>query len=54
MKVYVVFEFEGVDPDSEQAGQIVAEINEACETMQVGFDASACWVGDVVGVSNDN
>jgi hypothetical protein len=48
MRVIVIFEFDGVDPNSEEADQIVEQISESCETMQVGFDASACWVDDVV------
>jgi hypothetical protein len=47
MRVIVIFEFEGVHPESDKANQIVAEITESCETMQVGFDATACWVQDV-------
>lgn len=49
MIVYVAFKFEEVDPDSERADEIVREITESCETMQIGFDASACWVDDVQG-----
>ena len=44
MKVLVAFDFEGVDPDSPEADEIVAEITESCETMRIGFDANACWV----------
>jgi hypothetical protein len=44
MKVTVVFEFEEVDADSEQADQIISEIGESCETMGIGFGASACYV----------
>jgi hypothetical protein len=36
--VYVAFKFDGVDPDSD----------ESCETMQIGFDADACWVENAV------
>lgn len=49
MRVTVIFEFEGVDPNSEEADRILEDISESCETMQVGFDASACWVQDAVG-----
>lgn len=49
MIVYVAFKFEEVDPDSERADKIVREITESCETMQIGFDANACWVDDVQG-----
>jgi hypothetical protein len=44
MRVMVIFEFEGVDPNSPEADEIVAEITESCETMRIGFDANACWV----------
>lgn len=47
MKVIVIFEFEGVDADSEQADQIIEDIGESCETMGVGFGASACYIDDV-------
>jgi hypothetical protein len=50
MKVLVVFEFENIaNPDSEEATTKVEEITEACETMQVAFDANACWVQEVFG-----
>ena len=48
MIVYVAFKFDGVKPDSERADEIVREITESCETMQIGFDANACWVEDAV------
>ena len=48
MIVYVAFKFDGVDPDSERADEIVREITESCETMQIGFDANNCWVEDAV------
>jgi hypothetical protein len=47
MKVIVSFTFEGVDPNSEQGKQIVAEIAESCETMGIGFNADACVIDDV-------
>ena len=47
MRVIVVFEFEGVDADGEQADQMVESIGESCETMGVGFGASACFIDDV-------
>jgi L-alanine-DL-glutamate epimerase-like enolase superfamily enzyme len=48
MIVYVAFKFDGVKPDSERADAIVREITESCETMQIGFDANACWVDNAV------
>ena len=50
MKVIVVFEFDEIsDPNSPEATQVVQAITEDCETMQVGFDASGCWVQEVLG-----
>jgi hypothetical protein len=48
MIVYVAFKFDGVDPDSERADEIVAEITGACEVMQKGVNADECWVDDAV------
>ena len=53
MKVTVVFEFDGVDPNSPEADEIVAEITESCETMRIGFDANACWVDDAVATKGE-
>ena len=44
MIVYVAFEFDGVKPNSKRAEEIVREIAESCETMQIGFDATDCWI----------
>lgn len=44
MKVLVIFHFDEVSADSEEAEQIIANIGESCETMARGFDASECWV----------
>ena len=49
MKVLVAFEFEDLDPNSEEADAIVNEIGEACEHMQVGFNASGCFIEDALG-----
>jgi hypothetical protein len=48
MIVYVAFEFKGTDPISPEADKIVNEINDSCETMRIGFDASNCWIDDVI------
>ena len=48
MRVIVIFEFEGVDPNSPEADKIVAEITDSCETMRIGFDMTGCWVDDVI------
>jgi hypothetical protein len=46
LRVTVVFEFDEVDNDAD-ADAIAESINESCETMQTGFNASACWVHNV-------
>jgi hypothetical protein len=49
MRVIVCIEFDGVDPDSEQADVIVNNITESCEHMQIDFNASGCFVEDALG-----
>lgn len=49
MIVIVCIEFDGVDPDSEQADAIVESITESCEHMQIGFNASGCFVENALG-----
>jgi len=53
MRVIVVFEFKGVEPNSGKADQIIEEISEACETMGVGFNADGCWIDDAVADERD-
>jgi len=49
MKVIVIFEFENIEnPDSPEADAVVKAITEDCETMQVAFDASGCWVDECI------
>ena len=48
MRVTVVFEFKGVQPDSPEADEIIEAMTEDCETMGIAFDASNCWVDDAV------
>jgi len=48
MRAIVIFEFEGVDPNSPEADRIVNELTDSCETMRIGFDAMGCWVDDVI------
>jgi hypothetical protein len=48
MRAIVIFEFEGVDPNSPEADKIVNELTDSCETMRIGFDAMGCWVDDVI------
>lgn len=47
MRVIVCIEFEGVECNSENADAIVESITESCEHMQVGFDATNCYVDEV-------
>jgi hypothetical protein len=53
MRVIVVFEFEGVNPDSEKADQIIEEMTEECETMCIAFDATNCWIDDCVATIDE-
>ena len=46
MRVIVCIEFEGVECNSEKADAIVESITESCEHMQVGFNATTCYVDD--------
>jgi hypothetical protein len=49
VKVIVIFEFENIEnPNSPEADAIVEAIGESCETMQIAFDANACYVEDCV------
>jgi hypothetical protein len=49
MKVLVAFEFEGVDPNSEEADEIVEFMTDECEHLQDKFGATACWVDNAQG-----
>jgi hypothetical protein len=53
MKVIVVFEFKGVDPNSPTADRLIDEIGEACETMRIAFDANNCWIDDCVATVDE-
>lgn len=48
MRVIVIFEYEGVDANGEQADQIVEEVSKSCQIMQEQLGASACWVDEVL------
>lgn len=54
MRVTVVFEFKGVEPDSPEADHIIEAMTEDCETMGIAFDASNCWVDDAVADEGDD
>jgi hypothetical protein len=53
MRVTVVFEFKGVEPDSPEADQIIEAMTEECETMGIAFDASNCWIDDCVATVDE-
>ena len=46
MIVYVAFEYEGVDPNSFAADEIMNMITKECQYMGDRFSANACWVDD--------
>ena len=53
MRVIVIFEFEGIEPNSGEADQIIEEMTEECETMRIAFDASNCWIDDCVATEKE-
>ena len=53
MRVTVVFEFKGVEPDSPEADRIIEVMSEECETMGIAFDANNCWVDDCVATVDE-
>jgi hypothetical protein len=53
MRVTVVFEFKGVEPDSPEADRIIEAMTEECETMGIAFDANNCWVDDCVATVDE-
>lgn len=53
MRVIVVFEFKGVEPNSSKADQIIEEMTEECETMGIAFDANNCWIDDCVATVDE-
>jgi hypothetical protein len=53
MRVIVVFEFKGVEPDSPEADRIIEEMTEECETMGIAFDANNCWIDDCVATVDE-
>ena len=48
MRVIVIFEFEGISPDSPEADKIIEGMTEECETMGIAFDANNCWIDDAI------
>lgn len=53
MIVYVGFEFQYVEPNSEQADMIVQDLTMSCEQMRIAFDAQDCWVDNAVKSNDD-
>jgi hypothetical protein len=53
MRVTVVFEFKGVEPDSPEADEIIEAMTEECETMGTAFDANNCWIDDCVATVDE-
>ena len=53
MRVTVVFEFKGVEPDSPEADRIIEAMTEECETMGIAFDANNCWIDDCVATIDE-
>lgn len=52
--VMVIFKFEGINnPNSEKASAKLDAINEECETMRVAFDASECYIEEVLCVADE-
>lgn len=46
MIVYIALEYEGVDPNSFTADEIMNMITKECQYMGDRFGANACWVED--------
>lgn len=44
MQVMVVFEFVGVEPDSQQEEDIIETMSDSTESMRIKFDADDCWL----------
>ena len=44
MQVFVVLEFDDVEPGSPDDEAILKSVWDACENMRVGFDAQKCHV----------
>ena len=48
MKVILCIEFNETDCQSEEGQKLLTDVVESCETLQVGFNASACYVKEIV------
>lgn len=54
IKVIVVLEFEGDDPNGPEADRIVEKITyDSCEALRSEHDAIACWVEEVLSVNKE-
>jgi len=46
MRVIICLEFNDIECNSDKGDMIIQSITQDCETMQVGFDASSCYIMD--------
>jgi hypothetical protein len=53
MRVVVILEFDDVEPGSPEDGNIVDTITEDTRMLRHDYDASACWVDDVLFYSTE-
>jgi len=48
MKVIIVFQIDNVDPDSEQAHQLIEELQDECEVIRTGFNNCSFHIDEVI------
>lgn len=54
IKVIVVLEFEGDDPNGPEADRIVEKITyDSCEALRSEHGAIACWVEEVLSIDEE-
>lgn len=46
MKVIIAMQFDGVDPNSPEADEIVEFLTSECDELCAEYGANACWVDD--------
>jgi hypothetical protein len=49
MKIKIVLEFDGIDPNSEDALLITQDLADSLGTIQTAFDASGCHYKIITG-----
>jgi hypothetical protein len=49
MKIKIVLEFDGIDPNSEDALLITQDLADSLGTIQTAFDASSCHYKIITG-----